>query len=217
MTSNEVLGCTQKVTDYSEEESSNACVGKVLFNVSNGTTADHPGLQAFALGVVSAMAFDVKMTSTQLRDKNTSCLSEKVTTDLNTGSIFLNNGEQTCSMTLFSIEECCKESAKQTCGEVEMVCTSSCNVCCDVAEVPKKVQKEGTFEDELKDGEIQLQKSPEKPLKSSDEVSSKKEKETTIARNGPTCTKTWFDLHTGWTPLHTRFLQIPCFDEKVTL
>lgn len=59
------------------------------------------------------------------------------------------DGNATCSITLESIEDCCKEHAKSVKGKVEDGKAVACNTCCKIKEITDKVAKDGeTGEDE---------------------------------------------------------------------
>lgn len=65
------------------------------------------------------MAEDLCISKTNAPDCLTLLVAEKVTTVLDSGSNLNLVGSDTCALSLLSMEECCKDSIKTACGEVE--------------------------------------------------------------------------------------------------
>jgi ribosome recycling factor len=151
--------------------------GKASPVMLDSVFVDYYGVRSPLSQVANINTPDAKTIVVQPWDKTMLEPVEKAIMAANLGFNPINNGDILRILVPPLTEERRRQLAKQVHGEGEGTKVGVRNIRRDVNEALKKLKKEGTPEDEIKDAEEKIQKMTDQYIKKTDEVLEKKEKD----------------------------------------
>lgn len=167
----------QKAISFLNDSLSHIRAGKANVRILDGIKVDYYGTMTALSGIASITTPDAKTIAIQPWEKSMLAPIEKAIINSEVGIMPANNGETLRLMMPPLTEERRKQLAKQAKQESEEAKVGVRSARRDTIEKLKKEKANGMSEDQIKDGEDQIQKVHDKYIKQIEELLAAKEKE----------------------------------------